>query len=733
MFDGVIRCTVFILLISLATLAQAPQLTVDWIYKEGKDIADVPEVQWFDDNTAIIYDTRLPETQRTFMRFDPASGTRTPVLNMAKALASLQSLASDAGVKNSLEWPEQFNSAGTQTLYLFSNDVFLLDLPSATFTRVTSTPSEEKDPQFSPDGKLISFVRDNDLYVYDVAAKRESRLTNDGSEKLLNATLTWVYWEEVFGRKDIGYWWSPDSKSIAYLQTDVSDVAVSTFVDFQPQNPRVIHQAYPKPGQPNPKVKVGVIAIGQPSTRWMSIDDKPYEWLLRVKWLPDSKSLAIETLNRPQTELGLYFADASSGTSRRILTETDPAFVNVQDDLYFLKDGQHFLWASERTGYMHLYRYKMDGTLVNAVTKGDWALASSGGNMFWVRQAVSGIDEQTGSVYFTTLKDVSTERQLYRVKLDGTGLQRISAEAGTHSIQMSPSARFYFDTFSDVRTLPTLTLHTSDGKQAAVLAKPRPELLPAGTRFPDLLTIPAADGFPMPAHILKPANFDPQKKYPVILHVYGGPSAPSVKNGWQKDIFFYNMLALNGFVVAVIDNRAATAISKKLENTLVENPSASETADLIAGVQWLKKQSWADPARFGVYGWSGGGTNTLNCMTRSQEFKAGISGAPVTDWRYYDSKWAEALVKLPQDNPDLYDRTSLVKRAKDLHGSLLIIYGTYDDNVHPQNELAFMDALIAAGKSYESQIYPMRKHGFKDAPAQIHRDKAMLEFWKRAL
>lgn len=718
---------------SLAVFAQTSQLTTDWIYNQGRHVAEVPKVQWLNNNTVIVNDVRAPETQRTFEQFDPVTGARKPVLDMAKAVSSLKSLASDSGVKAALDWPEQFNSAGTQALYLFKDDIFLLDLASATFTRVTSTPAEEKDAQFSPDGKLVSFVRDNDLYVYDIASKKEARLTSDGSEHLLNGTLTWVYWEEVFGRKDVGYWWSPDSKSIAYLQTDVTGVAVSTFVDFAPQDPRIIHQVYPKPGEKNPVVKVGVIAIAQPTTRWMTINDKPFEWLQRVKWLPDSKSVAIETLNRLQTELGLYFADATSGASRRILTETDPGFINVHDDLYFLKDGQHFLWASERTGYMHLYRYKMDGTLENAVTKGDWAITSSGGNVFWVRQAVSGIDEQNGWVYFTTLKDVSTERQLYRVKLDGSGLQKVSSEAGTHRITMSPDTRFYFDTFSDIRTLPSLTLHTSDGKQVAVLAKPRPELLPASVHFPELLTIPATDGFPMPAQILKPKNFDAKKKYPVILHIYGGPSAPSVSNSWQRDMFFYNLLAQNGFVVAVIDNRAATAISKKLENTLVENPSASETADLVAGVQWLKKQPWADPARFGVYGWSGGGTNTLNCMTRSQEFKAGISGAPVTDWHYYDSKWAEALVKLPTDNAQVYDSTSLVKRADKLHGTLMIIYGTYDDNVHPQNEQAFMNALIEAGKSYESVIYPMRKHGFVDKPAEIHRDNAMLDFWKRAL
>jgi dipeptidyl-peptidase-4 len=617
-------------------------------------------------------------------------------------------------------------------VYLFGDDVFLLDLPTSTFTRVTNTPAEEKDAHFSPDGRVLAYVRDNDLYVYDIAGKKESRLTSNGSENILNGTLTWVYWEEVFGRNDIGYWWSPDSKSIAYLETDTTGVPVSTFVDFQPQNPRIIKQVYPKPGEKNPTVRVGIIGLDKPETKWIKINE-PFEWLQRVQWLPDSRRVAIETLNRLQTQLKLYFADVSTGAGKHILTENDPGFINVHDDLYFLQDGKQFLWASERTGYMHLYRYQMDGALVNEITKGDWAMASSGGNMFWVRQAVSGIDEKNGWIYFTTLKDVSTERQLYRVNMDGSGLAKISSESGTHKITMSPDARFYLDNLSNIRTLPSLSLHTSDGKQVSVMAAPRPELLPAGMQYPELLTIPAEDGFQMPAQILKPKNFDPSKKYPVILHIYGGPSAPTVSNSWQRDMLFYNILADNGYVVTAIDNRAATAISKKLENTLVENPAASETADLIAGIRWLKKQPWADPDRFGVYGWSGGGTNTLNCMTRSQEFKAGISGAPVTDWHYYDSKWAEALVKLPQDNAAGYDSTSLVKRAGDLHGTLLIIYGTYDDNVHPQNELAFMNALIAKGKPYESQIYPMRKHGFADNPAKIHLDKAMLDFWKRTL
>lgn len=720
---------------AFATAQQRPALTMEWAPGDpGANVAKVPKALWLPDGAAIVYNERQPKAERNFERFEPATGQRRTMLNLAQALASLKALLPADKDISGLGWPEEFDRAGARAAYLFHNDVFLLDLPHATFRRVTSTPAEEKDVHFSPDGTMLAYVRDHDLYVYDIAANKESRLTSDGSDHILNGTLTWVYWEEIFGRTDIGYWWSPDSKSIAYLQTDVSGVAVSTFVDFRPQDPRLIHQAYPKAGEKNPVARVGIVSVASPRTRWIQISE-PYEWLLRVNWLPDSQRVAVETLDRPQTELRLYFADTQSGAARHILTETTPGFVNLHDDLYFLQDGRHFLWASERDGYMHLYRYRMDGdgVLVNKVTNGDWAMASSGAGVFWVRKAVTGIDEKNGWVYFTALKDASIERQLYRVNLDGTGLTPISREHGTHRIAMSPDTRYYFDVFSDIKTMPALRLHASDGKQISVLAAPRPELLPASVHFPELLTVPAADGFPMPAEILKPANFDPGRKYPVILNIYGGPSAPSVSNAWQRSLLYFNILAENGYVVAVIDNRAATGISKTLENTLVENPSASETDDLVAGVRWLKQQPWVDPQRVGVYGWSGGGTNTLNCMTRSQEFKAGIAGAPVTDWHYYDSKWAEAVVKLPQNHPELYESTSLVKRAGQLHGTLLIIFGTYDDNVHPQNELAFMNALIEAGKQYQSLIYPMRKHGFTDTPAKIHLGHAMLEFWKRAL
>lgn len=723
-----------LVLSSAAAQPQRPPLTVDWIFgPESAKLAELPEVQWLTDNTAVLYDTRQLETERTFERLDPVTHERHPALDMAKAVASLKALDSSTEIKHALPWPDSFDSDGHQALYIFHGDIFLLDLTSSSFIRATNTPTAEKDAQFSPDGRFLAFVRSNDLYLYDIAAKKETRLTSDGSDTLLNGTLSWVYWEEIFGRRDIGYWWSPNSHSIAFLQTDESEVADSVFVDFQPVDERVIHQRYPKPGEKNPRVRVGVIDISHPQTRWLNLGEEPFEWIQRVKWLPDSQRISIQTLPRSQKENRLAFVNVITGERKHILTDADPAWVNVTDDLYFLPGGRYFLWASERDGFMHLYRFTMDGTLVNKIITGDWAMTSSA-SVFWVRQSVAGIDSENDWIYFTALKDSSIERNLYRIKSDGSGLTRLSSESGVHAISMSPNAKFYFDSFSNNHTLPSLKFHAADGKLLETLAAPRPELLPEGIQYSEFFTVPAADGFPMPAEIWKPAHFDPARKYPVILYVYGGPSAPSVVNRWGSPRSLFNQLLLqDGFVVAYIDNRAATGISKKLENTLAANPGASEADDLVAGVRWFKSQPWVDASRFGVWGWSGGGTMTLNLMTRSKEFKAGISVAPVTDWRYYDSKWAESLVGLPSQNAETYDHTSLVKHAGDLSGHLMVVYGTYDDNVHPQNEQAFLNELILKNILCEVMVYPMRKHGISDPPATIHLFRTMRDFWRRNL
>ena len=710
---------------------QKQKLTLEWIFgPEGRSVASLPSTAWLDDGTLIMLDNRRPANERTFERLDTATGARTSLVNRSAALATLPE-----GMKDDpLQWPIAFDGAGRQALYLLKGDVFVLELDRNRFRRLTSTPAEETSASFSPNGHRVAYVRENNLYSFDLDTNSETQLTRDGSETLLNGTLSWVYWEEVFGRRDIGYWWAPDSNGIAYLQSDDSKVDLAYFTDIQPFSPRVIKQRYARAGRPNPTVRLGIIEMANPSlTTWINIKE-PFEYIVRAKWLPDGRRLSLQTMPRVQTELSLYLADRKTGAATRVLTETDPGWVNMNDDLYFYADGQHFLWPSERDGYMHLYRYRMDGTLVNQVTKGKWALASAGGVAFWVHQSIVGVDEKNDWIYFTALERSSIERHLYRVHSDGSGFQAISKEPGTHRISMSLDAKYYLDRYSDIRTLPALRLHTADGGNPKTLASPRPELLAQfDVQFPELTTIPADDGFPMPAQILKPKDFQPGRKYPVIMYVYGGASAPQVSNAIQGDTLWYQLLLNEGYVIVKVDNRSATGISKTLENLIVKRVGEAEAPDLISAARWLKKQSWVDPARLGVWGWSNGGWMTLNLMTRSQEFKAGISVAPVVDWRFYDSKWTEAAMRTPEENPEGYAKASLIPRAKDLHGRLMIAFGTYDDNVHPYNEMAFIDALIAAGKDFDVMAYPMRKHGISDEAATLHLYRKMLDFWKANL
>jgi dipeptidyl-peptidase-4 len=357
-----------------------------------------------------------------------------------------------------------------------------------------------------------------------------------------------------------------------------------------------------------------------------------------------------------------------------------------------------------------------------------------------VRQAVAGIDEQHDWMYFTAMEASPLERQLYRVHLDGSGMMRLTTAAGVHRISMSPNAKSYVDVFSDAQTLPSLTLSNIDPAASAektrdvVLAPARAEVLARfDIQYPEMATIPARDGFPMPASVLKPSGFRVDRRYPVIMAIYGGASSATVTNAWQGNFLYYQLLLAEGYVIVKVDNRSATAISKRLENTALGTIGRSDSDDLIDAARWLKRQPWIDSSRVGVWGWSNGGYMTLSLLTRSSEFKAGIAVAPVTDWRFYDSKWSEAFLGLPSDNPVGYDSASVVTRAAQLHGHLLLVHGSYDDNVHPQNEQAFMNALIKAGKPFELMVYPMRKHDIGDRDANNHLYRTMIDFWKRSL
>ena len=695
----------------------------------------VTRTWWLSDNTALLLDPAKPAAERQLERLDPATGKRTPFTDMATAKASFEKLFPGGDAPPLSPVPSQFTPDGKRALFLSKGDIFVLNVPTAEFVRVTETPEAEKNVNFSPDGQRVAYVREKNLYAYDLAAKKEYAITSDGGGTILNATLSWVYWEEIFGRVDIGYWWSKDSKAIAFLRTDESQVSLQRYVDIAPWTPTVTEQRYPKVGEKNPDVKVGIAEVGAGRIVWADIDPSTYEYIIRVDWVPDNKRVMVRTLNRLQTKLDFVMIDRASGKASVLMTDTNDGWINMSDDLYFLKDGKTMIVSSERDGNEHLYRYTMQGKLINQITKGPWSVRTSGGGAFWVRQAVSGIDEDNGWVYFTALERSSVERHFYRIKMDGSKMTRLSGSEGTHAITMSPNARYYFDRHSSITTPPSLTLVDAAKDRRTVLTAPNlGGFAKYDVVYPELLWIPVRDGFKVPASIVRPKHADPNVKLPVIVQVYGGPSAPTVAHAWGFDVVEANAMLHDGYITFKVDNRAATGISKTLENLLHKRtPGEVELNDLVDAVQWLKKQPGIDPDRFGITGWSGGGTNTLLAMTQSKEFKAGIAGGAVTDFRFYDSKWGEALMETEAENKDGYDRVSLLNFAKDLHGKLLLIHGLHDDNVHIQNIWRFIDELIKANKVFELMVYPMRGHGVGDPAGRRHMQTLTLDFWKRNL
>ena len=728
-----VAATIFLL--GGTAVAQDERLSIEWIFsEEGKRADSVPLHAWLDSGQAILYDRRPAKNDRTLESFNPANGRRKAIVDAEKVVAQFNELLQPDEPIVELGWPNAFDPTGRWAVYEKSDDIFILDLRSSKIVSVATADAKEKSARFSPDGKWLAFVRDNDLYVWSVEDQEEKRLTTGGSETLLNGTLSWVYWEELFGRVDQGYFWAPDSSSIAYLQTDESGIGEMHYVDFEPYLPRLIRQRHPKPGTSNPRVRAGVVKLDDSQTTWVDLGSYPYEYVARVKWLPDSKRIAVQTLNRPQTQLDIFFADAATGSTSHVMRETNEGWVNVHDDLWFLDDGEHFVWQSERDGYAHLYMFDMDGELQHQVTEGNWALRPSGG-LPGLDQAVAYIDEQDRWIYFTSLAGGSTERHLYRVHFDGSAMEQVTSSSGSHAIYFQPQGDYYLDTSSSLDQPPSFVLHRPSGEAVSAVTAAAQSIPQRFDLQPwELLTVKARDGFEMPAMMLKPRFFDAEKTYPAVVYVYGGPSAPTVVNAWtgRGRGYFHQMLADNGVVVFYVDNRSAAGKSKTDANSIVRQLYGPvELNDLLDGVEWLKAQPYIDDTQVGVWGWSGGGAMTLQSMTSSKEFAAGVAVAPVSDWRYYDTIYTERYMKRPQDNEAGYESTSNAERAGELHGRLMMVHGTYDDNVHPQNTWSFTDGLIEAGITYDMLIYPMRKHGISDDAAQAHVYKSMLEFWQR--
>ncbi|MGQ9618882.1 MAG: S9 family peptidase [Candidatus Aminicenantia bacterium] len=692
----------------------------------------VPQYIWLNNGKILMLDPRVKSEERTIEIFDPSKKKREPMVDCRKVISSLKEHLGDRAPQT-LRFPDAVDLNGKAIAYIINGDIFVVNLSTSYAKRLTNTEIREESISFSPDGNWIGFIRGNEIYVIEWNKGIEKRLTSDGSETILNGRLSWVYWEEIYDHTNVPYSWSPDSKAIAYLQTDESEVPISTFVNFEPVNQGVVRQRYTKAGQKNPKVKLGIVELETAKTTW--VDCEEYEYIGRFNWLPNSKEIAVQTLNRKQNELKLFFVDRETGKSRLILTETQPAWINLNDSLYFFKNGKYFIWMSERDGFQHLYLYDINGKLINQLTKGEFMVVPSIGGIVSRNGGLVGVDEKRRNVYFTANKEALKERHLYRVDIKGKNLKKITVEKGVHAITFSPDMKFYLDAFSNSFTPPEFSLYKSDGKKILTFSPSAKEFLEElSLNYPEFFTFKTEDGLDLPATMIKPIDFDPAKKYPAIIYVYGGPGAQQVIDSWSSRIFWANILAREGYFYFVFEVRAGMGRSKETETSVYKQAYGIQNLkDILDGVKWIKKFPFIDEKRLGIWGGSGGGCTTLFVMTHSEVFKAGIALYPVSDWHFYDSIYTERYQSTPEDNSEGYRLTSSVLAAKNLKGKLLIVHGTYDDNVHPQNTEAFINELIKNNIQFEIMIYPWRKHGIGDLPARIHLYTLMLDFWKRNL
>lgn len=721
----------FLLFLLLATplSAQKKALTLEAIYHPTEKVAFSGSIQdgfdWIDDHSFVWPRKDADEELVGWRVYDVATGKERALFDRARLVAALKAAGLDEDAAEEAAESEELAFDRTKSAFVVSiaDDLYLYSIAKNAVTRLTATPGEEEEATFSPDGTKVAFVRDNDLYVVDLSG-RERRLTTDGSHELLNGKLDYVYQEEVYGRGTWkAYWWGPDSARIAFLQLDEREVPEFTVVDHIPYRLDLEVFDYPKAGDPNPRVKLFIVpASGGPRVEADTGRYSSGEFLIvNVAWRPDAKALTYQVQNREQTWLDLVTASPADGESRTLFRETTRAWVDPLGSPSWRKDGS-FVWQSERTGYRHLYHYNADGTLVRQLTDGEWEARELHGS-------------DADYVYFSGTERSPIGLDVYRVRIDGTGLQRISDAPGKHKATFSPAKTHYVDKWSDLRTPDQIRVHRADGSAARVVHENRVAALEE-YELPriELLQVKTRDGFPMEALLIRPTNFDPAKKYPVYQFLYGGPHAQQVRNEWRGQFMLFNQLvAQSGAVVFMADNRTASGKGAVSAWGVHKSLGESELRDEEDAIAWLKQQPYIDGSRILINGWSYGGFMVLYAMTHSKTFKAGIAGGPVTDWRNYDSIYTERQLLMPQNNPEGYRKSSPRFAAEDLHGNLLLLHGTTDDNVHVQNTIQLAYELQQLGKPFEMMLLPRTKHTVKQENTLYFMQMTVMRFVRREL
>ncbi len=725
--------TLLCLLVTGTITGQRRPITVEelssydgWRRFNGSEWASMT---WVPDDGPWLSDTHhlwpSDSADASWLRVDAATGASRPLFLASQLEAALVKAGAPAsGARTaSRRRPSSFNTVRSAFLVTVADDLYVYDIDAARATRVTNSAGAKSEASFSPDDRRVAYVKGHNLFVSSIDSPSERALTSDGSADRLNGTLDWVYSEELYGRGNHrGYWWSPDSSRLAFLQFDERAVPEYTLVDEIPYHQSTRRMRYPKAGDPNPVVKLGIVPVAGSDVHWVDTSNYSDFLIVNAGWSP-AGDVVFQVQDRQQTWLDLVRADAGTGAPRRLFRETSKAWVErwhgSNADPIWLKDGS-FLWLSERNGWRHVYHYEADGRLIRQVTDGEWEIRRS-----------HGTDLTQTWLYFMSTATSPIGLDLYRVRLDGTGLQRVSSGEGQHAVFLNPSRTLFLNSLSDVNTPPRVRLYrTASSEMVRVVdANPVPALKEYGLSRPELLQVKARDGFVMEAMMIKPPDFDPSKRYPVYQFTYGGPHSQQVSNQWGGAQFMYHqMLAQRGIIVWVCDNRTASGKGMQSAWPLYKRLGEIELRDIEDCLSWLKSQPYVDGSRVGIGGVSYGGFMTLYALTHSRSFTMGIAEGAVSDWRNYDTVYTERYLGLPRDNPDGYRASSPRFSAANLHGELLLVHGAMDDNVHPQNASQFAQELQRAGKPFRMMIYPRSAHGVSDPRDAPHLRRLMLDF-----
>lgn len=615
----------------------------------------------------------------------------------------------------------------TEQIYRHSTreNYYVYDRTTKTLNPVTKG-EKQMHATFSPDGSKVGFVRGNNIFIKDLASGKETQVTTDGNQNnIINGATDWVHEEEF--AFSVAYFWSPDSKKIAYYKFDESKVKEFSFDEFNNKlYPTQYRFKYPKAGEDNSIVTIHVYDLASASAKLMDIGKETDQYIPRVKWTMDANTLSIVRMNRHQNKLDIMFANATTGETKTIYSETTDTYIDIHegegDYVYFTEDKKSFIIMNESDGFNHLYLYDMNGKLVNQITKGNWDVVN-----------FKGIDEKTKTIFYTASETTATERDIYSIQMNGSGKKKISIEKGTHNPEFSNGMKNYINTFSSANSPSSIAIYNAKGKQIRILENNEAltkKMQEFNLSKKELFMFKTTEGIELNAWMVKPPNFDPSKKYPVFLTFYGGPGRNMVNNSFDgAGYFWHQMLAQKGYIVMCVDNRGTGYRGVAFKKCTYKQLGKLEVADQIETAKYLGTLPYVDKTRIGTFGWSFGGYLSSLCITKGADyFKMAIAVAPVTNWRYYDNIYTERFMSLPQENASGYDDNSPINYVNKLKGKYLLIHGSGDDNVHYQNSMEMVTALVNANKQFDLFIYPDKNHGISGGNTRLHLYTKMTNF-----